>query len=148
MRLIDELKAWFERDVHMMTWREVEAIVDQPRVAEIRFSTERFRYVVTADVNHGESFLGGTCFDRVGRQSRDLSEGDCSERTWDKIVVEILENERGPVRSTQGRHEPDRPAPLIPVRAASTRLEPSGPPSDRSESNRQPVEKPPRGRLF
>lgn len=148
MRLIDELKAWFERDVHMMTWREVEAVVDQPSVAEIRFSTGRFRYVVTADVNHGESFLGGTCFDRVGRQSRDLPEGDCSERTWAKIVAEILENERGPVRPAQGRPEPYRPAPLLPVRSASTRLEPSGPPSDRAESNRQPVEKPPRGRLF
>ena len=147
MRLIEELKAWFERDVHMMTWREVEAVVDQPSVAEVRFSTGRFVYTVTVDVNHGESFLGGTCFDRVGRQSWDLVEGDCSERTWGRIVAEILENERGAGRSAAMKPLAERASPTR-GRSESDPLKSAASKSDPSQAKRLLEEKPPPGRLF
>ena len=152
MRLIDNLKDWFERDVEFVTWREVEAVVDQPSVAEIRFSTGRFRYVVTADVNHGESFLGGTCFDRVGRQSRDLSEGDCSERTWGRIVAEILENERGAGRTAAMKPQAERTSPTrgrsesAPLKTEQAK--PVSSKSEQSQAKRVLEEKPPPGRLF
>ena len=152
MRLIDELKGWFERDVHWMAWREVEAVVDQPCVAEIRFSTGRFRYVVTADVSHGESFLGGTHFDRVGRQSRDLVEGDCSERTWGRIVAEILENERGAGRTAAMKPQAERTSPTR-GRSESAPLKtvhpkPASLRSEQSQAERVLEERPPPGRLF
>ena len=153
MRLIDELKAWFERDVHLMSWREVETVVDQPSVAEVRFSTGRFNYTVTADVNHGESFLGGTCFDRVGRQSRDLVEGDCSERTWGRIVAEILENERGAGRTAAMKPQAERASPTR-GRSESAPLKTEQPKpvslkkSAQSQAERLLEEKPPPGRLF
>ena len=153
MRLIDNLKDWFERDVDFMTLREVEAVVDQPSVAEVRFSTGRFIYTVTADVNHGESFLGGTCFDRVGRQSRDLVEGDCSERTWGRIVAEILENERGAGRTAAMKPQAERASPTR-SRSESAPLKTEQPKpasskkSDQSQTKRLLEEKPQPGRLF
>jgi hypothetical protein len=39
---MDTLKLWFERDIRLLQWSEVEKRVDQPHVAEIRFSTDRF----------------------------------------------------------------------------------------------------------
>lgn len=152
MQLIEEIRRWFERDVDFLTWREVEAVVDQPSVAEIRFSMGRFSYTMTADVNHGESFLGGTCFDRVGQQSRDLVEGDCSERTWGRIVAEILENERAAVRSAGLRPQVDRPS-TTRGRSESDplkteRARPASSKSGRSQAKRLLEEKPPRGRLF
>ena len=152
MRLIDNLKDWFERDVDFMTLREVEAVVDQPSVAEVRFSTGRFNYTVTADVNHGESFLGGTCFDRVGRQSRDLVEGDCSERTWGRIVAEILENEREAGRSAAMKPQAEQASPTRSrSESAPLKTEQAKPVSSKSvpsQAERLLEEKPPRGRLF
>ena len=102
MRPIDNLKRWFERDIRLATWREVEAIVDQPHVAEIRFSTDRFTYTVTADTNHGESYLGCTCFERERRRGRDLPDGKFSQGTWAEIVEAITDNEIVPVRPPPG----------------------------------------------
>ena len=146
------MRQWFERDVDFLTWREVETVVDQPCVAEVRFSTGRFSYTVTADVNHGESFLGGTCFDRVGRQSRDLVEGDCSERTWGRIVAEILENERGAGRTAAMKPQAERASPTrgrsesAPLKTEQAK--PVSSKSDQSQAERLLEEKPPRGRLF
>lgn len=152
MRLIDKLKDWFERDVHLMSWREVETVVDQPCVAEVRFSTGRFSYTVTADVNHGESFLGGTCFDRVGRQSRDLVEGDCSERTWGRIVAEILGNERGAGRTAAMKPQAERASTTRSCSESDSlkteQAKPVSSKSEQSQAKRLLEEKPPPGRLF
>lgn len=99
MPLIETLKLWFERDIRHSTWRNVDKLVDQPHVAEIRFSTDRFTYTITADNNHGESYLGCTCFERQRRRGRDLPDGLFSAETWSEIVEAITENEIIPVRS-------------------------------------------------
>lgn len=93
LRPIDFLNTWFDRDISHPLRCEVETVVDQPTVAEIRFATRYFSYTVTADLMHGESFLGCTCFDRKQRTTRYLPEGPVCDQTWQEIVDAINESE-------------------------------------------------------
>lgn len=93
MTPMDMLKQWFERDIRLTTWAEVEKLVEQPLVAEIRFSTDLFTYTITVDANHGENYLGCTCFERSRRRGCDLPDGKFSRETWAEIVAAITENE-------------------------------------------------------
>jgi hypothetical protein len=100
---LDSLKQWFNRDIRQVTWREVDTIVDQPSVAEIRSSTKSFVYTITADENHGRSYLGCTCFDRQRRVTRYLPKGVVSHETWDDIAQAIHANEMIRDRPLPGR---------------------------------------------
>jgi len=93
MTPMELLKKWVERDIRLVTWYQVEKLVEQPRVAEIRFSTDRFTYTVTVDANHGENYLGCTCFERSRRRGCDLPDGKVTRETWAEIVAAITENE-------------------------------------------------------
>lgn len=93
MTPMDMLRQWFERDIRLATWAEVEKLVEQPLVAEIRFSTDQFTYTITVDANHGENYLGCTCFERSRRRGGDLPDGTFSKETWAEIVAAITENE-------------------------------------------------------
>jgi hypothetical protein len=98
MTPMELLRQWFERDVRLVTWSEVEKLVEQSLVAEIRFSTERFTYTITVDANHGENYLGCTCFERTRRRGCDLPDGKFSKETWAEIMAAISENEILPDR--------------------------------------------------
>ena len=97
------LKLWFERDLRKIGWPKVEVRVDQSEVAEIRFSTKFFTYTLTADTLHRESFLGGTCFDRIRQTTVDLPESQFKSETWTKIVEAIEELELISCRPRPGR---------------------------------------------
>lgn len=101
MTPMDMLKLWFERDIRLVSWVEVEKRVEQPLVAEIRFSTDRFTYTITVDANHGENYLGCTCFERSRRRGCDLPDGKFSKETWAEIIAAITENEILPDRPDQ-----------------------------------------------
>jgi hypothetical protein len=100
---INSLKLWFERDIRHATWRDVETLVDQPSVAEIRFATKYYRYTITADELHGQKFLGCTSFDRQHRTTKYLAEGLVDEKTWTEVVEAIDENELICSRPLPGR---------------------------------------------
>ena len=86
MTPLEQLREWFRRDFEFPLDR-VEALVDKPKVGEIRFELGNFLYTVTLDRQMG--YLGCIAKDRTRPRWADLPDGEDSDATWAAIVVKI-----------------------------------------------------------
>jgi hypothetical protein len=95
MTALDQLQQWFERDIRSHPWIGVLKAEPLEGGSGIRFSTRAFTYLIHVDeAEPGKpSYLGCTFTVMGRRQGGDLPDGEFSGKTWQEIVLAIIENE-------------------------------------------------------
>ena len=103
MRPLEQLRTWFERDIHIATWRDVLVLDDTNHEAKLLFKTPRFTYVISAERHPDSGYLGCTVVQNAVKRGKDLPDGQFCENTWSEIVDAIRETEIVPIRDPNSR---------------------------------------------